>query len=203
MTAIRFEPWVPEAPDPRLRGVRLLLLGESHYEEGDEDEWSAAQMRELTRFVVRRWGVAPEGRTLFFANVYTLLTGRPWTLGADDHTELWNSISFYNYVQRLVPGGARHRPDKSMWGDSREAFDEVLEAVRPQAVLVLGEELWQNMRDGELLREEPEALGKVYGFALADGTMVQAAHVYHPSSLRLKPAEDHLRVMRFLESVRR
>ena len=198
---IRFLPWEPPG-DPRFLGLRLLLLGESHYE---EEHWkdSDGLSPNHTRDIVGDWGAAPTGRQMFFANIYTLLTGQPWRLDASDHAGTWASVYFYNYVQRLVPGGARHRPTLEMWKCAEAPFLEVLERIRPDVILVLGEALWQNMPDGAgLLRTEPDALGKVYGYRLAGGGTVQAAHVYHPSSGRLRATATHQRLLRFLDGVR-
>ena len=149
---IRFFPWEPETADPRIGGVRLLVLGESHYEEADAGVVEGAgDFTGHTREIVERWGRRGEARKVFFANIYTLLTGEPWTV-AGNHRALWDNLFFYNYVQTLVPGGARHRPTPKMFADSEPAFREVLEQIRPDAVLAVGE-------DGGFEMVECEALG--------------------------------------------
>ena len=204
MSIVRFEPWIPKNLDPRCYGVRLLVLGESHYEEDDEKPWTELRLRVLTRYLVRRWGRRPKGRTQFFPNLYSLLTGRTWSQLSPDNAVIWDNIFFYNYVQKLVPGGARHSPDAEMWRDAEVAFLTVLDRLRPDAVLVLGRRLWRNMLDGELVSDDATALGRVYAFELPSGNgSVPAAHVYHPSSGRLRPLETHARLLRFLDAVKR
>lgn len=198
---IRFRPWVPGTSDPRVAGVRLLVLGESHYEEGDEASWTPEDFKGLTQLVVKRWGREPKGYRRFFANVFALLTGRPWSLD-EAHADLWENILFYNYVQTLVPGGPGHRPSAHMWRDSEAAYSLVLEQLRPEAVLVLGKELWDNMLAAEMVDDVESALGKVFAYCLSDGSSVYAAHVHHPSTRGFKPLMLADRVVRFLDWVK-
>lgn len=198
---IQFLPWEPTGSDPRIHGVRLLLLGESHYEEGDEAGAAPEVFTNLTRTVVRRWGREPEGRQVFFANIFTLLTGERWSREAEV-AAIWDNVFFYNYVQALVPGGARHRPSGEMWRESKPGFQVVLERLRPQVVIALGEDLWQNMPDAAEVVREPEHLGLVCRYVLADGSPVLAAHTRHPSSNGFSAMAWNPRVRGFLDWAR-
>lgn len=202
--AVRFLPWIPRSPFPRLGGVRLLLLGESHYEE-DHEDWhfhDADARPDLTRKIIAEWGLHPASRRPFFANLFTMMTGQPWSAAAAELAPFWNSVFFYNYVQTLVPEGARHAPTKTMFASGGPAFREVLEQIRPEAVIVLGRRLWRNMLDqDEWIVERDQGLGSICGYRLADRTLVPTAHFPHPSSEGFSPSEWHPKVAAFLDWV--
>lgn len=202
----RFLPWPPTTSDPRFEGVRLLVLGESHYEEVSEER----EFRDVdaepthTHEMVIRWGSRPEeGRQVFFANLYTVLSGKPWAPDDPELEAFWNSIFFYNYVQKLVPGGARHAPSASMWTDAEKPFRAVLEEINPDAVLVLGQRLWDNMaKQDQDLGYHSDGLGLICGYQLKGGRVVPAAHTKHPSSPGFAPLNWHKPVRNFLEWIK-
>ncbi len=197
---IRFLPWTPNAAEPRFEGVRVLLVGESHYEEASLHDADASS--DCTRNVVLEWGVHPPARKTFFANTYAMLTGRPWSLGASGLERFWNSVFFCYYVQTLLPGGQRHRPTRQMWEAAQPVFRDVIERIRPEAVVVLGEDLWQNLPDqDESLDQLADGLGLICGYTLQDGSMVPAAHTHHPSSPGFRPMTWHPKVQGFLQWV--
>lgn len=144
MGPIKFLPWEPAGHDPRIDGVRLLLLGESHYEEEPAADDVFEVSPTYTRRIVRRYGVHPKKRQVFFANLYTAMTGEPWSLDADTR-RFWDSVFFYNYIPTLVPKGPRNPPSPEMWADAVGPFFTVLERIKPEAILVLGARLWGNM----------------------------------------------------------
>lgn len=202
----RFRPWAPSSEDPRIAGVRLLVLGESHYEEenGDGSTYRDADATvEETRNTVRKYGVKPEKRQVFFANLYTMLSGEPWALEASRLEPFWNSIFFYNYVQTLVPGGPRHSPSPSMWREAEKPFRTVIEEIAPEAILVVGKRLWSNMaQEDERLDEQPDGLGLICGYHLPSGDTIPAACTRHPSSFGFRPMEWHPRIRHYLNWVR-
>lgn len=201
----RFHPWSPSASDPRFKGVRLLVLGESHYEEVSDTcrFLDADAAGDLTQEMVLKWGAEPEGRQVFFANLYTMLSGKAWEAESRTLAPFWESIFFYNYVQSLVPGGAGHSPSSAMWANAALPFREVLEEIDPDAILVLGQRLWDNMlKQDEDLDDFPDGLGLICGYRKGDGKVVPAAHTRHPSSRGFAPLDWHGRVHLFLDWTR-
>jgi Fe2+ or Zn2+ uptake regulation protein len=197
---IRFLPWTPTADEPRFEGVRVLLVGESNCEEAGLHDADASS--DWTRNVVLEWGVHPPTRKMFFANIYAMLTGQPWFLGASDLERFWNSVFFYNYVQTLVPEGSRRRPTRPMWEAAQRGFRDVIERIRPEAVVVLGEDLWQHLPEqDESLDRLTDGLGPICGYTLQDGSVVPAAHTHHPSSPGFRPITWHPKVQGFLQWV--
>lgn len=158
LVGVVFDPWVGskyESSD--LFGVRVLVLGESHY--GKPSELCTA----FTTDVVRRWAQAH--RDSFFTKVSKVLLGldeNTW-LAPEPRAEIWEHVAFYNYVQELVGDRARRRPTAQMWTAAAPPFLGILRELNPDAVLVLGKALEQN-----LPADFPQQIAK--------------ARIYHPSS---------------------
>ena len=139
MSKIRFEPWVGEwYHEAKLYGLRILLLGESHYGEGEPKA-------SFTRNVVKRWG--QDNRHSFFTKItkFILNQGKNGNLTAAQRREFWEKVAFYNYVQEFAGAKARQRPTPEMWKRSEEAYYQVLEELEPDLVVVLGKQLAKHL----------------------------------------------------------
>ncbi len=131
-----FDPWVgAKYWSEGLGGVRVLILGESHY--GDPGTESAT----FTTEVVRGWG--QEKRHRFFTVVQKLVLG----LRADDwvtddqRAAFWERVAFYNFVQAFPGPEPRYRPTHEMWSAASAAFLATVTDLKPQIIVVLGFEL--------------------------------------------------------------
>jgi hypothetical protein len=194
--SIRFEPWVGDRYDSGgLLGVRTLVLGESHY--GESEDASS----QVTRGVVQQW--AMEKRSAFFTKVAKLLLNLPAGHWLSDETRaaFWHSVAFYNYVQEFPGASARIRPTEAMWQAARPAFFEMLNRLRPAAIIVLGFELWSRLPDPSSLQQVDDQTFKVYG-GDAFTPRVLAARVQHPSSGGFSYAPWSERVQALLDNVR-
>jgi hypothetical protein len=130
-----FEPWIGKHYLAKgIDGVRLLILGESHYgKPGDE-------YAEFTQDVITEWG--QERRDPFFTKVAKLLLcpiSNVW-LSDSDRTEFWEKVAFYNFIQVFLPK-ARKRPTSEMWEAAKQPLLDVIAELRPHVILVLGSEL--------------------------------------------------------------
>lgn len=196
--------WAGERAHEGFNGVRLLLLGESAYDEGQK--WSADDAAGHASAMVRRWGFGGEGYQRFFANVLALCTGADWR-DREAAERFWQSVYFYNYVTEPMAGGARVRPTEAQFRASDDAFHSVLEEIQPQAILVLGKKTWQSISDRgaeKVASEQP--LGDYYLYRLDGGAQALAAHVRHPSASGFSSAGLHEAVdalLRYAAVVRR
>lgn len=174
-----FDPWIPPGDDPRFRGIRLVIVGESHYDEGKP--FTDAERRQHTRNVVRDWAANATGYQKFFVNIYRTLNddGADWSSPQFKH--FWNSVHFCNYVQRFMraPGD---RPTKSDFALSADAFHATLDELKPDAVLVVSKATWLAMgtRNASKEFEDERGLGDVWRYGHAGGSCL-VAHTKHPS----------------------
>lgn len=201
MANINFEPWKPAGENPRFNGVRLLILGESHYDEGET--YPPEGQKEFTQYIVKRWGAEAEGYQRFFNNIYATLNGDGAHWSSNEYKRFWSRVFFYNYVQSFVPGGARERPTGKMFDESADAFHAVLDDVKPEAVLVMGKKTWKKMseRDATRVGRDEDGLGAIWRYQYSGGACF-AAHTRHPSSHGYSPAKWRPKALRFLDAVR-
>jgi hypothetical protein len=119
--------------NPSALGVRVMVLGESHY---DKD---GPLHRTYTRDVLEDFG---DGFA-FFTKVAGVFYGRK--PNAEMKRQFWPTIVFYNFIQESVGIGPGIRPKPEMWARGASPLLEVLTRCRPNFVLVLGMDLWNNL----------------------------------------------------------
>lgn len=200
MTGPTFLPWKPPG-DQRFNGVRLLIVGESHYDEDEPpplEEWSV-----FTTQMVTQHGLNAQKYQRFFGNIYATFNddGAHWS--SDDFKRFWNSVNLYNYVQSFVPGGARERPTAKQFAESAYAFHTVLDDLTPEAIIVVGQTTWDLMSDrgAKLVERDEDGLGSIYQYDYNGGNCL-AGHTHHPSSVGYSADYWRPRVKRFLERFR-
>jgi len=189
----RFEPWIGRDYTAGIGGVRLLVLGESHW--GN----STYQYTEFTRDVVKKWCF--QRRDRFFTSIAKLVLGIPpgVYLAEGPRQAFWNQVAFYNFVPVIVGPGPRDRPSEAQWSLATEPFCNVLTELEPHAILVLGKELWWHLPEPDSMIRLPipsmEIEIKRYrrGATFADAVMIQ-----HPSSFGMRYADWRPRVQLFL-----
>lgn len=142
MTRPYFYPWIGwryEYPRERNRyGLRLLVIGESHYYPPDEYTPDPVWDRISTREVISQYiGSHP---LPFFTKVANVLLERVDGGSCCPETrEVWNDVSFCNYIQRLLQKG--ERPNSQDWDDAVGPCKEVIRQLQPDAVLIVGYEV--------------------------------------------------------------
>lgn len=134
-----FAPWIgANYWSEGLAGVRVLILGESHYGDADTERSS------FTTEIVREWG--QEKRLRFFTMIQKLLLGHgPGWISDEARAEFWEQVAFYNFVQAFVGTEPRTRPTREMWDAARMPFLATLAELQPQVLVVLGLELATNL----------------------------------------------------------
>ena len=144
------KPWIGNKYNSRnnhFSGLRLLVLGESHYRDDPTQEefsqdpgWVPYKNihgeEQFTIFVLMTWGqVKPFATYTRAANVLLNTEGDR----NPENAEIWNHVAFYNYVSTLVPNDGH--PTEVQWQESMEPFITVLQNLEPDAVLMLGRRL--------------------------------------------------------------
>lgn len=193
-----FAPWKPPG-DPRFKSIRLLIVGESHYDEGEPPP--PDQMASFTIDIVTRWGAKAEGYKRFFGNIYATFNDHGAHWSSDEFKRFWNSVYFYNYVQSFVHGGSGERPTAKQFSDSADAFHVALDDIKPEAIVVMGRQVWKSMteRNAEKVDHDKHGLGAIYRYQY-DGGSCLAGHTYHPSWKGYSADDWRPRVKRFLDT---
>jgi uracil-DNA glycosylase len=63
----------------------------------------------------------------------------------DEKGAFWHSVAFYNYVQYSAGDGPRIDPGVEKFKRSEPAFFEILNLLKPQLVITLGDRLWRRL----------------------------------------------------------
>ena len=181
--ACQFNPWVGNRyGQGYTEGPRLLILRESHY--GDQPD-SNLTCRYTREYMQGRW------THRFWTNIMQAVMGCHHTeITTAQKEAFWQSVALYNYIQVMVEG-PRRCPPAGAWQASWPAFESVLEALRPHALLILGARLWDNLPpatpnsrhtdyQGPAM-EARELRGHTWQYVLPDGHPVLAAGIRHPS----------------------
>jgi hypothetical protein len=178
---VLFLPWVGEQYKRGFEGVRLLILGESHYDTDKRDR--SVPNRDVTRAGIR-WYMKSGTPHKFSTNTQHVVSRR--SLAVAERETFWNSIAFYNYVQSFAGVAARDPVTPEMWERSRAPFCAVLKALDPEAVVVLGYKTWEHLLDypkGPALPDR-KGVGECPGRWLpARSGQALAFHTMHPSAL--------------------
>lgn len=179
-SGVRFLPWVGDRFGEGFEaGPRLLLLGEAHYDGEKRDRKTPDP--EVTRAGVS-WYMKPGTRFRFATNAQHLASRR--ALSVEERADFWHSVALHNYVNEFVDMKPRVRPSAEVWRESRPAFEAVVRALEPQAILVLGYSVWERMLE---YPEGPAVIDRK-GIGTCPGRLVPAGdrealafHTMHPS----------------------
>lgn len=170
---IRFEPWVGSEYEQGLDGLRVVLMGESHY-----DRDGVGTKASFTRDVVETFAIGPQ-RHAFFTKAANLI------VGAHEHTDetrraFWNRVAFYNYIQRIVGAEPSAQPTQEMWQEAPAAFQAMLAQLKPHCVVVLSQRLWKQL---PAANPYPHAWGdfEVKNFG-DEANPILAIHTTHPAA---------------------
>lgn len=140
MKSVKFLPWVGQNYADGLNGIKTLILGESHYQwecGRDINEW-----REVTQRLVQEQVDGPFTKA-FWTKIVIAFIGHSPT--QDEKKKFWSSVVFYNYVQESAGDAPRIAPKRESWASSEDAFLEVLETLKPDFILILGDRLTGNL----------------------------------------------------------
>lgn len=132
----RFKPWIgSQYFNPNYFGLRVLVLGESHY--GNVAEFHPNFTIEVVR------DLAQNHRHSFFTKISKVLLGldQHTHIGNSERKEIWEHIAFYNYIPGFVAEDPRQRPTLAMWSTAKQPFLDIIQELSPHVVLVLGKAL--------------------------------------------------------------
>ncbi|MDE0508015.1 MAG: hypothetical protein OXI17_05195 [Gammaproteobacteria bacterium] len=138
LNGVGFRPWIGERYGRQSRfGVRVLVLGESHY---DWLKRNCPENKVTIEVVEYHTQCFPkEDRRLpFFTKIANVLRGERGWIDDSDIASLFQEIAFYNFVQTFVGDAPRGNPTFRQWVEAQAPFRTVLDALQPDAVLVLG-----------------------------------------------------------------
>ncbi len=181
LSKVKFLPWVGEKYGFNgIFGRKIMILGQSHY-----GACPAEDEKQFTNEVMKKYlgsdKTVSSLRTfkVFERSLYGNKTNR------SERQSIWESLIFYNYVQKFVAESAGVAPKKKDYKESEEAFFQVLEEYKPEFVIVWGTSTWYNLpytnwEEGEkVIIDEYNVFNGYY--TLNNGHTVKMICVKHPS----------------------
>ena len=190
----RFDPWKgPEYEGNGLWDRKVLVVGESHYDEWREIDKDGKEQRSTTKHKLLRSFtqecVQEVVNGMGGARYWTTVRNR---LGGEEHEKqspdcFWNKVAFYNFIQSPVSGCPElgSRPTQTQWKAASTPFLEALERLRPDRVLFTGKKLWSYVPPRHQKLHDVVAEGQklpLEVFLLKDGKRVYATATAHPRS---------------------
>lgn len=184
--AVHFIPLVgPEYDDGLISGVRVLLLGESHYgDDPDKEDFG----RSCTQYWFQSYlddSYNLDQGSQFFRKLPRILARDPKVsqLGS---ASAWRKAAYANFVQSLVGKRPRIRPSRQQWLDGQRALTEMAQKLQPDVILVLGAQLWNHITKGYKSDEEwipaQKRPREIWLIPNGTGGYARASWVYHPST---------------------
>ena len=114
--------------------TKLLIVGESHYANGSQENIAEFENPMMTRECVQEMGAEYNIYNVkFYQNIHFTLAGNKEI----DTEEFWSRICFHNYVQKIMDD-INTRPDWPSFRDSSNQFVSLLEILKPDYCLFCG-----------------------------------------------------------------
>lgn len=159
-------------------GKRIMVLGDSHY--GSEPD---AMITNNVLGWYLDYSLKRVGWMNTFLKFERAMVGH--TTNHNETLSIWNSLLFYNYLQVLLDG-PREAGTKQQYKDSEAAFFEVLEKYQPDAIIVWGKRLWENIpwtrwTEYPTLKYSDGSMIDNGCYTLSNGHKVKVMCSYHPS----------------------
>lgn len=196
MGGVFFRPWKGNNyEEGGLFQKRILILGESHY----QWERDIPLTENLTIECVEEQLSGTKTQSFWTKIAIAFLHRAP---SLQDKRQFWHGVAFYNYVQCNVGFGPRIPPTREMWERSEVGFMEVLQALAPECVIVLGYQLWARLpslggHKGADIEGAKQT--ETWRYPLGNGREVVAYAILHPSSGGFSGAYWHPFIMRAIE----
>lgn len=138
LNGLTWLPWIGK--NFKNNKKRLLIVGESHYALGDNDEEyqkrykDATDNKTLTRECIYESPVCGEWRNNTFDNIHRVL------LRSNDFDKelFWEQVAFYNFIQRLMDYRVKERPTWVDFYSSWKTFIELIKILKPTDCIFIG-----------------------------------------------------------------
>lgn len=190
MKNVFFYPRVGKNYEKGYKGVKLLILGESHYchegckkcDKSSSIECSDFTIKRINSFIKYKKGSGEYGPWM---KTFTCFTNILLEEQVENELvmDFWDSVIFYNYVQSSLKG-SRTSPTRKQFEESNDAFFEVLKKYEPDLILVWGKRLWRNLPDTGIWGEKNILDSEPFYYYKVKNKEIPLYVVCHPSTSR-------------------
>ncbi len=146
-STVRFSPWVGLHYEKGYRGLRILMVCESHY--ADKQHERPTVTPEIVKtFALGEMHPRATGklrRQKHFTLIMSAVQNVRQRFTGTQRKEFWNSVAYYNFLQEFLPR-SRVAPPPEVWNRSEKAFTEVLTILAPDLIICF------SLRNGNRIR---------------------------------------------------
>lgn len=133
---VRFAPWIGSNYEKGFRGLRILLVCESHY--GGKQHERPTVTPEIIKALAlgerHPRATSKLRRHMHFAKIMSSIHGVRQGFTCMQRREFWNSIAYYNFLQEFIQD-SRIAPSQSAWERSESAFTDVISVLAPDLII--------------------------------------------------------------------
>jgi len=170
---IKIYPWIPPLyKESKIFPYRTLVLGESNYT--SESKFNSNLVISCVEEHISK--NSDKNFSRFATKIRKTILGRDTERTVE---EFWNNIAFYNFIQARVGTKSGERPTDDMWKEAISAFEELITIIKPERILVLGKENWDNLIQSSIEYE------KINDFKIkikCESHEVILGYIIHPSA---------------------
>ena len=151
MSAVRFAPWVgSQYAEQGFRGLRVLLLGESHHGSRHNERPSATPeiVRALAMGGKHPLAKKKLGWHSHYSKILTSLHDQnsAANFGPRRRAAFWEQVAYFNVIQQFMPPG-RQTPAPDLWRLGMLALAEVLQVLQPQIVVCFSKRCGEHVQE--------------------------------------------------------
>lgn len=138
VSGLTWLPWIGK--DFKKNKKRLLIIGESHYSLGDNDEeyqkrfQDATDNKTFTRECIYESPICGDWRNNTFDNIHRVLLRS----NNFDKEFFWEQVVFYNFIPRLMDYRVKERPTWVDFYSSWKTFIELIKILNPTDCVFIG-----------------------------------------------------------------
>lgn len=139
MQTLHWQPYLGQ--NFRNNSKRLLIVGESHYAQGDSDaaferDMDLVNTRDFTQRMIEQTQLQRKYTHKPLENLFKAMFGNQ----IPERSTLWKNIGYYNFIQRTMDYRRQERPSISDFDKGWEAFVEVASVLQPTDCIFIGVE---------------------------------------------------------------
>jgi hypothetical protein len=143
---VYFQPWVGTNYANSRWDLRVLIVGESHYEY-EPERWRDGRLmaRDTTQHILGNLIGPEQERRPHWTKIATSFLGEkpPRLPPSGPMFSFWHSVAYFNFVQEGVGLDNQSKATDEMFAASSSAFVQVLAKTRPDFVVVMSRRAWR------------------------------------------------------------